>query len=229
MHGFGVSPRAYAADERIDDARLKSSRRSSVTCGSPRPWQVARAGARRPESSRRDRCLGAAGPARAATSHRRPCARPGAGRPRCRRRRSSPRRCAPARAPPGRPDRVRWRAPRLRAARRPPPPLRAASARRGRGRARARRRRRFARHRRKPRGSPLPATRRVSEDLARHEPRLLTVSSRLGSRRSGRERPASGILCATGNPALAGFRPCSRPGREATGFRDLLARSEIRR
>ena len=43
MHGFGVSPRAYPRTNGFTTARTNSSRRSSVTCGSPRRWQVSRA------------------------------------------------------------------------------------------------------------------------------------------------------------------------------------------
>ena len=43
MHGFGVSPRAYPRTNGVTTARRNSSRRSSVTCGSPSRWQVSRA------------------------------------------------------------------------------------------------------------------------------------------------------------------------------------------
>ena len=45
MHGFGVSPCSYARVNGSTIARLKSSRRSSVTWGTPSPWHVALAAA----------------------------------------------------------------------------------------------------------------------------------------------------------------------------------------
>src|SRR6202012_4661508 len=43
MHGWGVSPRAYEPANGSTTAVRKRSRRSRVTCGMPRRWQVSRA------------------------------------------------------------------------------------------------------------------------------------------------------------------------------------------
>ena len=105
MHGFGVSPARVARARTARRRRARnSSRRSSVTCGSPRPV----AGRARGEHGLR-RAAGALGvralrvEPEAQRRRRSRRARPAEARPRCRRRRSSRRPRGPASARRGRP------------------------------------------------------------------------------------------------------------------------------
>ena len=241
MHGFGVSPASYAAVNGSTIARLKSSRRSSVTCGSPRPWQVARAAAT------------AAGEQQARSLSRRLRVLP------------EPQRHADGHGPgPEQGDRAvdaaahRHRdAPRL--GRRPEDLTECGGERLDCERL-AVHRRRFEQRQpadvtvepgrvggddslavdREARGGPLAAACRVSEDLGRHEPRLLTVSAD-GSRRSGHAPPElrgggtddlgdqrllRGRASGSGadrkaHASAAGRTTAAISGREAAGFRDL--------